>query len=90
MLKEFKQQLKEKNEIYLKIIVHPGTNRNAIRKIMDNETIKINITALPVRGKANQELIKFLAQEFDVGQNNVKIIRGFKEKIKLVKIKNDF
>jgi uncharacterized protein (TIGR00251 family) len=90
MLKEFKRQLEEKSEIYLRIAVRPGTSKTAIKEIMDNGTIKIDIAALPVKGKANQELIKFLAQKFDVSQNNVKIIKGFKEKIKLIKIKNDF
>ena len=90
MLKEFKQKLKESGEIYLRIKVQSGANKTQIKEIMDNETIKIDIVALPVKGKANLELVKFLAQEFDVSQNNVKIIKGFKEKIKLIKIKNDF
>ena len=90
MLKEFMRQLEENSEIYLRVAVHPGASKTAIKEIMGDETIKIDIAALPVKGKANQELIKFLAQKFDVSQKNVKIIKGFKEKIKLIKIKNDF
>lgn len=86
MLNNFKKQLQNKGELYLKIKVHPGVAKTAIIKIMDDETIKIDITAPPIKGKANQELIRFLAKEFDVLKNNVKIISGTNTKVKLVKI----
>ncbi len=90
MLKEFKQQLEKSGEIYLRVKIRPGANKTQIKEIMNDDTIKIDVAAPPIKGKANQELIKFLAQELDVSQKNVKIISGFKEKIKLIKIKNDF
>lgn len=53
---------------------------------MADETIKIDVAILPIKGRANQELIEFLAKEFEVRKNNVKIIKGVGEKNKLIKI----
>jgi len=86
MLENFKAKLNKKQEIYLKIKVHPGSGKIQIKEIMDNGTIKVGLTAPPVKGKANQGLVKFLAKEFAVSKNNVKIVSGIKEKIKLIRI----
>ena len=86
MLEQYKQQLKNKGELYLRIKARPGAAKTAIKEIMDDETMKVNIAALPVKDKANQELVKFLAKEFDILKNNVKIISGVGERVKLVRI----
>ncbi|MBA3047493.1 DUF167 domain-containing protein [Patescibacteria group bacterium] len=85
-LLEFKKQLKNKKEVYLRVKARPNSAKSEIGELMSDETVKINIAALPVKGKANQELIKFLAREFEVDKNNIKIISGARERIKLVKI----
>jgi hypothetical protein len=50
--------------------------------------IKIEGRGVPVVGKnkANKELIKFLAKEFDASKSDITIISGASEHIKLVKI----
>ncbi len=53
---------------------------------MEDNTVKIDVAARPVKGKANKELIKFLAKEFDVMEENVIIISGAGEKTKLIKV----
>lgn len=87
MLSKFKRQLKDKGEIYLKIKVHPNAAKTIVKAVMNNNTVKVDIAAPPVRNKANQELVKFLAQGFSVSKNNVKIISGINDKNKLIKIK---
>lgn len=86
MINKFLKQLKEKGEVYLRVKIHPNSSENKITEVMTDDTVKINIAAKPVQGKANQELIKFLAREFSAPKNNVKIISGAGEKTKLVKI----
>lgn len=86
MLLKFKRQLKEKGEIYLRVKVRPGAAKNVIKEITDDETIKIDIAAPPAKGKANRELVKFLAKNFAVSKNNVKIISGAVSRTKLIKI----
>ena len=86
MLNDFKKNLKNNVEVYLRVKARPGAGKTEIKGVLDDETIKINIFAPPVKGKANKELINFLSKEFEVLKNNVKIISGAGERVKLVKI----
>lgn len=56
------------------------------RGVMDDETVKIRIAAPPEKGKANKELIKFLSKELSVSKEQITIISGKTEPVKLVKI----
>lgn len=85
-INEFKATLTEKSELYIRIKVHPNSSKTGLSSIMEDETLKINLKAVPEKGKANIELIKFLAKEFDCGKSCVKIISGAGERTKLVKI----
>lgn len=87
MLNNFKNKLNKNKELYLRIKANPGMSRTEIKEILEDETIKINIAASPEKGKANQELIKFLAKDFQVNKDNIKIISGAGDKLKLIKIK---
>ena len=71
----------------MRLKVRPNAAETAVKDKMDDETVKIDIAAKPEKGKANAELIKFLAQEFAVTKENIKIISGAGERVKLVKIK---
>ena len=83
-----KEKLKNKN--YLRIKVIPNSNTNEIKEIMTDdsgeETIKIKIKAIPEKGKANTELIKFLSKELEIKKSNISIISGKTDRIKLIKI----
>ena len=48
--------------------------------------LRVKVTAPPTRGKANQELIAFLGQLFDVGKSSVTIIKGHTSRNKLIAI----
>ena len=86
MFFEFKKLFLEKGEVYLRVKVRPNAAKTLAKEVMADETVKIDLAAAPVKGKANQELIKFLAKEFVVSKDNVKIISGAGERVKLVKI----
>ena len=86
MLIEFKKEFKKNNNIYLRIKVNPGAYKTEIKSIMNDKTIKINISKPAEKNKANEELIKFLAKEFEINQKNVKIISGAGQRLKLIKI----
>lgn len=72
---------------YLRIKVLPKSPKNEVVEILDDETIKIRIKAVPERGKANAELIKFLSKELNIQRDQISIISGKTEQLKLVKIK---
>ncbi len=86
MLEKYIRQLNTKGETYLRIKVRPSAARTAIKDVLEDETVKIDIAAPPVKGKANSELIRFLSQEFKVKKSDVKILSGAGEKTKLIKI----
>lgn len=89
MLKKYQEKLARDNEVYLRIKARPAADKTAVRDLFkeeEGETIKIDIAAPAERGRANQELIKFLAKEFSVAKDNIKIISGAGERIKLIKI----
>ena len=53
---------------------------------LHGDAIKVRIQAPPVDGKANAELVKFLAKQFAVSKSAVNIISGELNRHKRVKI----
>ena len=89
MLHRFLKKFYQDGEIYLRLKIRPGASVNAVKKILedkDGEIIKIDIAAPALRGKANQELMNFLAEKFDINKRSIKIISGAGDRLKLVKI----
>ncbi len=86
MFHEYIEKLANNKDIYLKVRVSSGTSQTSFLKIMSDGTIKIAISAAPEKGLANRELIKFLAKELEVRKYQVKIVGGFNEKNKLIKV----
>lgn len=78
--------MKIEKQPYLRIKVLPKSAKNEIVDIMDDETIKIRIKAPPEKGKANKELIKFLSRELDMPTDQISIIAGKTEALKLIKL----
>ena len=86
MLNKFKKKLEQNKEVYLRIKVHPNSAKTEVKDILEDETVKINVSAVPEKNKANIQLIKFLAKEFNVEKSSIKILSGVSERIKLIKI----
>lgn len=57
----------------LNIKVITNTKKSEMREVMHNGTQKIALSAIPEKGKANKELIKFYKKK--LGQN-IKIVSG--------------
>ena len=57
-----------------------GNNENSL------PFLKIYLTAVPVDGKANKELIKLLAEKLGISKNRIEIIKGEKSKEKVVEV----
>ncbi len=68
----------------LAVRVTPRASRNSIKKILPDGTIAISLIAPPVEGKANDCLVKFLAEILDVPPSKMEIISGEKGRNKLV------
>ena len=70
----------------LAIRITPLASRNEIVGVTSDGTIKIHIAAPPVEGRANEVLIKFLADILDVPKSRVEIVAGLSGRDKLVSI----
>jgi uncharacterized protein (TIGR00251 family) len=70
----------------LAIRVTPRSSRNEITEILSDGTVKIRLTAPPVEGKANQELIAFLADILEIAPGKLDIVAGQTGRDKLVSI----
>jgi hypothetical protein len=69
--------------IYIKVV--PKSSRNKIEKIAEGE-YKVWVTAPPVDGKANEAIIKLLADYFNASKSEVKIVGGKSAKTKIIDI----
>jgi hypothetical protein len=52
----------------------------------DLPQLKIYLTAVPVDGRANRDLIKLLSEKLDVSKSKISIIRGEKSSEKIIEI----
>ncbi|MCL4415388.1 MAG: DUF167 domain-containing protein [Actinobacteria bacterium] len=69
----------------IKLIVKPNSAKNFIEGAYQGR-IKIKIAASPQKGKANKELIKFIAEKLEIPKKNIKIIAGEKSHLKVLEI----
>jgi len=71
--------------VVFNIRVLPRSSRCEIAGIQ-NDALKLKITAPPVEGKANEECIRFLSDTLGVKQNRISIKAGRKSKNKSIAI----
>ncbi len=74
------------NAVTFNVRVIPRTKRNEIVGI-ENNAVKIRLTAPPVEGRANEALLKFLAHALGVARANVEIVRGESSRHKVVRVR---
>ncbi|MPM28509.1 hypothetical protein SDC9_75035 [bioreactor metagenome] len=66
--------------------VTPRSSRNEVSEILADGTVKIRLTAAPVDGKANENLIEYLAKVLDINKSSIEIVAGMTGREKLVTI----
>jgi uncharacterized protein (TIGR00251 family) len=70
----------------LKIKVIPRSAKTEIVGEMADGTLKIRVAAVAEKGKANAELIAFLAKHYAVPRSKVSILTGETAQLKQIKI----
>ncbi|MDZ8065565.1 MAG: DUF167 domain-containing protein [Nostoc sp. DedQUE08] len=68
-----------------KIKVKPNSKQQKIKEQPDG-SLTVYLKSPPVDGKANEELIKLLADKFDVPKSHIRIKSGFSSRQKLMEI----
>ena len=71
-------------EIEVKVI--PNAKRNIISP--EGQRYKIHLNAPAVDGKANEALIRFLAEHYQVRKNQIEITKGLKSRHKVIIIRD--
>jgi len=61
--------------ILLQLHVQPGATRTELAG-RHGDALKIRVAGAPVEGKANRELVGFLAETLGVPRGNIVIVRG--------------
>ena len=75
----------------LALKVTPGAKKNEILGWEDDypqvgRVLKVKIAAPPVEGKANKEIVLFLAKALGVTKSSIDVVHGTSGRIKLVEI----
>jgi hypothetical protein len=69
----------------LTVKVHPRARRSAVTGRL-GDAWKLDLTAPPVEGKANDECVRLLAEVADVARARVRIVAGLTSRTKVVEI----
>ena len=73
------------NDCEISVRVIPGAKKSAIAEFTDT-SVRIRLAAPAVEGKANAELIKFVAEWFGTRVSAVSIISGDTARVKRVRV----
>lgn len=86
----FVSYLKDKGE-YLEIAIKVIPNAKKTEAVgVENDALKIRLSALPIEGRANEELVAFFSKNFKIAKSDVDIISGELRRNKRVRVpKND-
>jgi uncharacterized protein len=68
-----------------RVKVKPNSKQQKIEELADGSLI-VHLKSPPVDGKANEELIKLLAKNFDVSKSSIRIKSGTTSRQKVIEI----
>ena len=76
--------------LYLTVKVIPKAQRTEAVEILEGaegeQVLKVKVAAVPEKGKANEELCRYLAQELGISKSQVAVSQGSTSQRKVVKI----
>jgi len=75
------------DSIIIEVMVIPRSSKKGIMGYT-GDVLKVKLTAPPVDGAANEQLMELLSEKFGVRKGNVVILKGETSKRKIVKIIN--
>ncbi|MBI5155809.1 DUF167 domain-containing protein [Candidatus Peregrinibacteria bacterium] len=86
MIDTLRARLAKEGTITFTVRVHPAAKETKISGVLDDGSVKVSVRAPADKGKANHELIRFLATAFDVPPSGVSLLSGSGQRLKIVKI----
>ncbi len=80
--------MKDSNLTLISVRVSTRKSQLAIKEVTDEGLVKIDLTCAPVEGKANLELMKYLAELLETHADKIEIRTGLSNRNKLINIKS--
>jgi uncharacterized protein (TIGR00251 family) len=73
------------DHLSMDVVVSPRSSRTRVMGVHDNR-LKLQLAAPPVEGRANEELVRFVADTLGVAKAQVEIVGGGTSRRKTVKL----
>jgi len=70
----------------LRVKVIPKSSKTELAGILPDGTWRVKIAAAPEKGKANRELIEFLAERLNVPKSSIHIVSGETSALKRIRV----
>ena len=78
---------KNSDGLIIKVKIVPNSSKNDI--IIEEEFIKVKVTAQPIENKANKALIEFLSKTFKIPKTSIEILKGETSKEKTILLRTN-
>lgn len=76
---------REGDSLVLTLHVQPGAKRSGAAGL-HGDALKVRLAAAPVEGRANEALLRFVAESFGVPLRDVELLRGAQSRRKTVRV----
>ena len=86
---ELKSRFMLNGTLTFTVRIRTSAEWSAFREIMSDGALKIDLAAVPEEGKANEELVRFLAKEFQVSRSAITIVSGLSSRTKIVRVRKE-
>ena len=77
-----------KKGLMIRVRISPNSSSCAVNGIMDSadgaKLLKISLKSVPEKGKANKELIDFLAQKMRIPKIDIELVSGETQRVKKI------
>ena len=68
--------------LLIRIKIVPNSSKNDL--IIEDEFIRVKVTAQPIENKANKALVEFLSKKFKIPKTSIQIVKGDTSKEKTI------
>ncbi|OGL67073.1 hypothetical protein A2856_00910 [Candidatus Uhrbacteria bacterium RIFCSPHIGHO2_01_FULL_63_20] len=68
------------------IHVKPNARATRIVSWLDDTTVKVEVTAPPEKGKANEAVLRLLSDELGIPRSSIELVRGASTRMKQVRL----
>ncbi|MGE5425773.1 MAG: DUF167 domain-containing protein [Bacillota bacterium] len=84
-IEEIKRALASKGKASFHVKVSPGADRTEWQEPLADGTLRLKVKSAPERGKANEEVVSFIASELGIRKKELEITAGGGARLKRLK-----